>query len=317
VDLVDAASYHQLVLNTEGRSPKTLRLYLIYEKRFLAFLEARGIPPVLEALNPLNARQALLWFQQRRVGTRDGEVAARMFLNVLKTWATFLAREGVWDDSPLQRVRRVKIRRLERKPYSRAEVNALLGACELSRTPARDRLLVHLLLDTGARISEAMGLCLADVDLDGRTIRVLGKGNRERTIPIGVSSVPDGGPLLRALRSYLKVREQLVRRHPGRDNDRLFLTLQGFPLTGDGGTDVVKRLGDVAGIDGAIPHRFRHTFASIYLTQYAGDEQGLRRILGHVSQEVLANYVHIAQQVIADRAGRMAPSQHWLREGSR
>jgi len=314
VDLYDAASYHQLALNAAGKSPNTLKLYLLYEKRFLEYLNARHIAADLDALNPLYARQAVLWFQQRRVGTRGGVSATAMFLNVLKTWASFLEAEGVWADSPLRRVQRVKVRKLERQPYTRAECNALLYSCSASSSPERDRFLVELLLGSGARIGEVTGLRLGDVRWDRRTIRVLGKGNRERTVPIGDPEQSDGGPVWRSWRVYLKVRAAQVDRMRGRAHDQLFLTLAGYPLTAEGGADVIRRLGGSVGVEGALPHRFRHTFCTVYLTRYPGDEIGLRRIVGHLSKAVLADYVHLANAEIALRAGHGSPMSVWLTE---
>lgn len=314
MDLYDAASYHQLALSAAGRSPVTLRVYLLYEKRFIEYLEAKHIPATMDALDALNTRKAVLWFQQRRLGQRGGVVATAQFLNILKTWAAFLEQEGVWENSPLRRVQRMRPGKLERKPYTRTEVNAILHACDESRQPERDRLLVLLLLDSGARISEITGTSIGDVRFETRSVLVNGKGSRERTIPIGVPEQSDGGPVFRALRAWLKVRSGLLARHPERADDQLLLTIAGFPLTGEGGTDVVKRLGDAAGVDGAIPHRFRHTFATVYLTRYPGDEIGLRRIMGHVSKDVLADYIHLAQQALAQRAGRVSPTHNWLKE---
>ena len=314
VDLVDAVSYHQLALQAEGRSPATLRLYLLYQRRFLEYLDARRIPPTLEALNPLNVRQSVLWFQARQLGARQGAVATATFLATLKTWSNFLESEGVWSDSPLRRVRRVKVRQLEREPYTRQEVNAMLQAAQSSRAPERDRLLLLLLLETGARSAEIAGLHIADVSLERRSVRVLGKGNRERTVPVGLASQSDGGPLFRALRAYLAVRERQARRAPERVGEHLLLTAAGYPLTSEGVTNIVKRLGDAAGVAGAIPHRYRHTYATIFLTVYPGDELGLRRILGHVSDQVMRTYVHLSQQALAQRAGRVSPTQHWLRQ---
>jgi integrase/recombinase XerC len=312
VDLIDAASYHQLALNTSGRSINTQRNYLLYEKRFLEYLKARRIPPDLDALNPVNVRQAVLWFQQRGLGKRKGEVATATFLRRMKTWAAFLAREGVWDVSPLGRLREMKVRRVERQPFSQVEVGAMLQACSESRLPERDRLLVELLLRTGVRISEATGLRVHDVDLVRGLARVLGKGNRERSVPIRNSRQPDGGPIPRALRAWLHVREQIAARNPERSGDALFLTLAGYRLTGEGGTDAIKRLGELAGVENAIPHRFRHTFSTNYLTRFPGDELGLRRILGHISKDVMADYVHLSQQTIAERAGMVDPTDDWL-----
>lgn len=312
MDLNDAVTYHQLVLASEGRSIKTSRLYLLYEKRFLEFLQSRGIPPTLDALNALNARQAILWFQQRQVGTRGGVVATGMFLSVMKTWAMFLEREGIWETSPLSRVRPVKVRRFERQPYTLTEVGAMLNACTSSHMPERNRLLILMLLDTGARISEITGLRLEDVSFTTKSIKVLGKGNRERTIPVDDPQQPDGGPTWRAYRSWLKVREVRADRMPARAGDKLFLTAASYPLTGPGATDIVKRLGEVAGVKGAISHRFRHTFASQYLTMHPGDESGLREIMGHLSNEVLRVYTHLSRAAVRQRMGAVSLSSRWL-----
>lgn len=313
MDLKDAATVHQLALQAEGRSLATQRRALTYQRRFLEYLDARQLPPALDQLNALNARQAVLWFQQRKVGARGGVVATAAFLEVLKTWAGFLEREGVFENSPLRRVKRVSVRRLERQPYTPTEVGAMLHACESSRQPERDRLLILLLLDTGARISEITGLHTGDVRTDTRTIRVLGKFNRERTIPFGKPDSPDGGPIFRALRAYLKVRERMVERNPQRAGDRLLLTLAAWPLSPEGGTNVIKRLGAAAGVAGAIPHRFRHTAASHYLTIFPGDEVGLRRLLGHVGPDSMRDYVHLSQTTISQRAGRASLSDSFLR----
>ncbi len=104
-----------------------------------------------------------------------------------------------------------------------------------------------------------------------------------------------------ALRAYVKDRQAMLERYPLRATDRVFLTPQAFALTAEGGTDVIKRLGKIAGVANAIPHRARHTFATHYLTAFPGDEIGLRRIIGHASDEVLRDYVHLAQTTIAGR----------------
>ena len=304
MDLADAASYHQLVLASEGRSPQTMRLYLTYQKRFLEFLAARQIPADLDALNPLNVRQAALWMQKHGQGARGGEVATRTFLDVLRIWANFLEREGVWDVSPLRRVRRMHVRRLERQPFSRTEVQALVPASSQRAFPTRDRLLLLLLLDTGARISEITSLSLDRVSAAERHIRVLGKGNRERTVPFGDGSVADGGPTLRALRASLRERDELLEQHPDRQTDVLLLDRRGFPIGRRAGTEIIRRLGNQAGVPNAIPHRARHTYITTYLTAHPGDESGLRRLVGHLGRETLADYTHLSQLAIAERQQR-------------
>lgn len=319
MDLYDAASYHSLVLNTEGRSQRTQTLYLVYERRFLEFLKVRKIKADLDALNPLNVRQAALWCQGRSSGKRDGRKAVQMFLDVMKIWANFLEREGVWEVSPLRKVKRMAVPEHEVRPYARLEVAGLLAACDMPAPrarpwAARDRALIYLLLDTGIRVGEAATLTLDALQLTERRITVMGKGAKERSIGFGDVRAQDGGPGVRAVRAYLREREDRLAR-VRRDEPRLFLSTQLRPLTVAGLEKIVRRLGAVAGVEGAHPHRFRHTFATWYLGAYPGDEIGLRRVLGHASDRVLRQYVHLSQELVRDRAGRAAPSTQWLRSG--
>jgi site-specific recombinase XerD len=196
------------------------------------------------------------------------------------------------------------IRRLERQPFSRTEVQALVQTSSDGTFPTRDRLLLLLLLDTGARISEITSLTMNCVSLSERHIRVLGKGNRERTVPFGDGSVADGGPTMRALRAYLHVRDELLEQHPDRHTEVLLLDRRGYPIGRRAGTDIIRRLGNRAGVADAIPHRCRHTYITAYLTAHPGDEMGLRRLVGHLSRDVLADYTHLSQLAITERQQR-------------
>ena len=316
MDLYDAASYHSMVAATEGLAPKTLAMYLTYERRFIAFLEEKQLSRDLAALNALNVRQALLWHQKAGQGSRGGQVATKMFLTVMHVWARFLVREGVLTSDPLERVRPVKVAKIERRPYSRQELNALLAACQQAEPgqrpwPARNEAILYLLMDTGMRVGELATLPLANVSTVERrvTVSTAGKGRKERTLPFGDARVQDGGPGLRALRAYLKERAALMERHPGREHGRLLVTFAGFPMTGRGVENLIARLGALEGVDNAIPHRFRHFFATWYLVTYPGDELGLRRLLGHVSRDAMADYVHLSTLILRERAGQAMPSR--------
>lgn len=306
MDLRDAVTLHQLALTAEGRAPATMRLYLLYQKRFLEYLDERHIPDTLEALGPLHVRAATEWFRERGLGQRDGQVAVQTFVNTLKTWANFLEQEGVWENSPLRRVKPVRVPKVLRKPYSETEVLALWGATRTTKTPTRDEALLLLLLDTGMRIGEACTLVLGDLHLDERYILVglKGKGRQERQVPVGDPTKVGGGRTMRALRAWLRDRETMLEHWPQRRTEHVFLTAAGYQLTAGGAADVVKHLGKIAGVSNAIPHRCRHSFCSWYLTAYPGDELGLRRIVGHISNSVTSDYVHFSQATIAARAQR-------------
>jgi site-specific recombinase XerD len=311
VDLRDAVSYHQLVLASEGRSEATQRQYLYFQRVFLRYLEHRAIEPTLDALNAANVRQALLWYQgqadQRR--SRGGQVAAATFVDLMHLFARFLEREEIVDIDPLRSVRRVKVAKRLREPYTQSEIIALWGACRQSHMPNRDEALFLLLLDTGMRIGEACTITLEKLRLEQRQIVIgeHGKGRRERLVPVGISDKRDGGRTVRALRRYLAERPD----NP-RGGQRLFLGRDSYPLEAVGGSHAIQRLGEIAHVANTVAHRLRNTFCTQYLVMYPGDELGLRRIVGHVSKEVLATYVSFAQSVITDRAGHASLAERWL-----
>ena len=144
------------------------------------------------------------------------------------------------------------------------------GACKQSQMPLRDEVLFLLLLDTGMRIGEACTLTLDHIKLDERVIVIgtEGKDRRERLVPIGEQQKRDGGRTVRALRAYLDRRPLSAR-----GGNRLFLGRDGFPLESAGGSDVIARLGKVAGVADVHPHRLRHTLTTFYLaTSWDCDE---------------------------------------------
>jgi integrase len=145
-----------------------------------------------------------------------------------------------------------------------------------------------------------VSLTLDKLKLDERHIVVglNGKGRRERVVPLGDPTKRDGGRVVRALRAYIRARPDNAR------TDHVFVDRLGFPLSPDAGGEVIKRIARIAGVPNAIAHRTRHTFCTWYLTANPGDELGLRRIVGHLSHDVTADYVHFSQSTIADRAGR-------------
>lgn len=321
MDLYDAASYHQLALHAEhgtaAASEQTRKLYLTYQRQFIRYLEMRKIPRALDALNATNVRAFIVWMQEHPNGKRGGQFARHTAGTVLRRWDRFLFREGIRPAPTLEAVRPVRVTQFERVPYTRAEVLAMLQACHVPIArfrpwPMRDQALIYLLLDTGARVSEITSLTLHDVKLKEYVITVHGKGDKIRTIPFGDRLAHDGGASARTFRAYLKERADLLQRYPFRDNDNFLLGRNGIPFSPDAAEERLHKIGQAAGVEDVIPHRFRHTFATVYLTMYPGDTRGLRRLLGHVSNEMLEVYVHLAEATVQQRARTAVPSQTWL-----
>ena len=149
----------------------------------------------------------------------------------------------------------------------------------------RDRALVELLYGAGLRVSEAVGLVKASVDLEGRIVRVFGKGGKERLVPLG-------RPAAEALRRYLAIgRPHLDRRH----RSDLFLNARGGALTRAGAFLILRRLADRAGLEpGRVhPHLLRHSFAT-HLLEGGADLRSVQEMLGHADVGTTERYTHVS-----------------------
>jgi site-specific recombinase XerD len=162
----------------------------------------------------------------------------------------------------------------------------LLGIIDTkSPTGFRDWTIILTLLDTGIRVSELTELKLENVNLAQRCLKIRGKGNKERIVPIGIS-------VQRAIAKYTnKYRPSPT--YPLSGN--LFLKRDGMPLTPNRIESIIKRYASKAGIQGvrSSPHTFRHTFATTYLRN-GGDVFTLQLILGHETLYMVRNYVNLA-----------------------
>jgi len=151
----------------------------------------------------------------------------------------------------------------------------------------RDRALLEVLYGAGLRASEAAGMCLGDLDLDQALLRVIGKGRKERKVPLG-------GHGLRALGTWLQ--RGRPRLETAESTDRVFLSTRGRPLSRDGVYRAVKRLVVLAGIDPSTsPHTLRHTFAT-HLVQNGADLRAVQEMLGHASINTTQVYTTLADE---------------------
>jgi integrase/recombinase XerD len=187
--------------------------------------------------------------------------------------------------APLQLPRRP--RRLPRA-LSPAETERLIEAAA-GTTPRslRDRALVELLYGAGLRVSEAVSLEKGGVDLDARIVRVVGKGGKERLVPLG-------RPAAEAVRRYLALgRAQLDRRY----RPDLFLNARGGPLTRAGAFLVLRRLAEKAGLDPhrVHPHLLRHSFAT-HLLEGGADLRSVQEMLGHADLGTTERYTHVSDR---------------------
>ena len=181
-------------------------------------------------------------------------------------------------------------RRARRLPrvLSPSEVERLIDAAA-GTTPRtlRDRALVELLYGAGLRVGEAVGLDKGGVDLDQRLVRTIGKGGKERVVPVGRQAVE-------ALRRYLgRGRPHLDRRH----RPELFLNAQGGPLTRAGAFLILRKLAAKAGLEPerVHPHLLRHSFAT-HLLEGGADLRSVQEMLGHADLATTELYTHVTDR---------------------
>jgi integrase/recombinase XerD len=180
-----------------------------------------------------------------------------------------------------------RVRKLPRT-LSPGEAERLIEAAS-GTTPRvlRDRALVELLYGAGLRVSEAVSLDKAGVDLDQRLVRTIGKGGKERVVPVGRQAVD-------ALRRYLsRGRPYLDRRH----RPELFLNAQGGALTRAGAFLIVRRLAEKAGLEPerVHPHLLRHSFAT-HLLEGGADLRSVQEMLGHADLSTTELYTHVTDR---------------------
>ncbi|MFG6501732.1 site-specific tyrosine recombinase XerD [Microbacterium sp. P05] len=211
----------------------------------------------------------------------------------------FLVREGIESEDPSGRLRPPKAPRRLPKALTIEQIERLLDAAgpppgeDTAAEPVavRDRALLELLYATGARVSEIVQLDVDDL-AHGEILRVRGKGDKERIIPVGSYARA-------ALEAYLaRVRPELARR--GRSSPRLFLGLRGAPLSRQSAWLVIQQASERAGMEAHVsPHTFRHSFAT-HLLQGGADVRVVQELLGHASVATTQIYTHVSVDALRD-----------------
>lgn len=219
----------------------------------------------------------------RASGLAPATVARR--LAAVRGLHRFLVTEGFATDDPTRLIEPEPRRPPMPKALTVEEVFALLASPDPD-TPAgrRDRALLEFLYATGSRVSEAVGVDLAHVDLAERHALVTGKGARQRLVPLG-------GAAVRAIEAWLPDRLQLAR---GRD-DALFLNLKGRRLTRQGVYRIVRIHAHRAGVGEVSPHVLRHSTAT-HMLEGGADLRTVQEILGHASLSTTQVYTKVSPQ---------------------
>src|SRR4051812_28757293 len=268
-----------LALLAARRAPKTVDAY---RRDLRALADWLGGPPAEGRTDRLERWLAEL----RAAGLAPATIARRVA--AVRSFFRHLILLGVRTDSPAAALELPRRRRKLPRTLSPAEAQRLIEAAAGS-TPRmmRDRALVELLYGAGLRVREAVGLDRTGVDLEQRLVRCIGKGNKERIVPVGRHAVE-------ALRRYLaNGRPYLDKRH----RPELFLNAQGGGLTRAGAFLILRRLASRAGLEPerVHPHLLRHSFAT-HLLEGGADLRSVQEMLGHADLGTTELYTHVSDR---------------------
>ena len=268
-----------LALSTARLAPRTVEAYRRDLAAFCAWLEATPDDATVDQITEYVASMRAEGLAATTIGRR---VAA------LRGFYRHQVLLGTRGDNPAAELELPKRRRTLPRTLSPGEAERLIEAAN-GTTPRslRDRALVELLYGAGLRVSEAVGLERHGVDLEQRLVRCIGKGSKERVVPVGREAVE-------ALRRYIaRGRPYLDKRH----RPELFLNAQGGALTRAGAFFILRKLAETAGLEpGRVhPHLLRHSFAT-HLLEGGADLRSVQEMLGHADLATTELYTHVSDR---------------------
>ncbi len=217
--------------------------------------------------------------------------ALRMFFRYLK-------KVGVIEKSPVDKMELPKFEKPLPKFFTEEEINLLLKIPEADTTLGiRNRAIFELIYSSGLRIGEVCSILLRDLDIKKCLIKVTGKGNKERIIPVG-------RPAILTIETYLKVRPNL---DPERKDEHLFLTYTGKPFYNRQLNIILQRfIRLIATQKGYSPHTIRHSFAT-HLLKNGADLRAIQTMLGHASLSTTETYTHVTLEDVKEAYQKAHP----------
>jgi site-specific recombinase XerD len=288
-----------LVCRTEGKSPKTLRGYREKLGRFCRWLNGSLGDFTLQAVRAyVGELQGARKYEGHPYSPVQDSGLSSLTIKghvvVLKGFATWLCEEEYTGENVLGRLKPPKAARKVMATLSESEVSKILSSIERGTLIGhRNEAIVLLLLDTGLRCAELVGLRTDDLFLGDQCLKVMGKGQKERIVPFGDRTA-------RALLRYLNLKPQVDR------CDKVFLNRDGGPLTENAVKMLFERLATKASIPRLHIHLLRHTMATNYLVSGENPIK-LQRILGHETLEMTRRYVDMVAVQLAVTESSQSP----------
>lgn len=282
--LEDYRSY----LNLErGLAHNSVENYIRDVRKLKYFLESQNIneSPLLVG------RETVQQFNYEAARTLSARSRARV-LSGLNSFFTYLVFEDYRKDNPMELIETPKIGRSLPDTLSTDEIDSIIGAIDLSKPEGeRNRAMLETLYGCGLRVSELTGLRISDLYFDEQFIKVTGKGDKQRFVPISPVNIK----YIDSYRNHVRVHQKLQKGF----GDILFLNRRGRALSRAMIFTIVRELTALAGIRKVVsPHTFRHSFAT-HLLQNGADLRAIQQMLGHESITTTEVYMHVDRTQLA------------------
>jgi integrase/recombinase XerD len=269
----------------DGLSTNTLESYRRDLTQFAIWLAQTYARDLYEA----SSADLQAWMAYLHLKRKTSARSASRALSALRRFYALALRENHINQDPTALIKAPKLPRLPPKSMSEADVDRLLKAPDLAvPIGVRDRAMLELLYACGLRVSELIGLRCLQVDMQSGVVKVMGKGSRERLVPLGEEAVY-------WVHEYLKkgARDALLK---GYQTEALFVTTRGEGMTRQAFWSLIRRYAVQVGIQGALsPHTLRHAFAT-HLLNHGADLRVVQLLLGHADITTTQIYTHVARE---------------------
>jgi len=299
--------YYEICNEAEAKSYKTITWYSANLRHFSRYLKSRHLPHSIEVIDAKLLREYVLHLLKRNrfenhpstpVKTEPLSAATvHGHVRTLRAFFGWLVREELVQNNPTIGLKLPRLAKKVVSILSDEEIRCILRTFNPTNScDCRNQTIFMLIIDTGLRIGELTSLKMENVHLNEGFLKVMGKGKKERIVPIGSNA-------RKALQRYL-FRYRPNPAHGGIDN--VFLSNDGRPLTNNSIKLMFARLAKRSGVQRLHAHLCRLTFATIFLTN-GGDIFTLQQILGHSTLEMVRHYVNLASNQVAIQHQRSSP----------
>jgi len=302
-----AIKLYELNNEVEGKSPRTIEWYNYILNQFSSYIRENQKCSDISAFNRDIVREYILYLRNKPkfynhpyipcTGKQISPRTVQCHVRALKAFSTWLYLEGHNRDNMLQNLKLPKAPSKIIEPLTPEEIKGILSCLQgNSFIKTRNHAILVTLLDTGLRVSEAANMGLNNVNMVDGYVKVMGKGSKERLVPLGKYAQM-------ILLNYInKVRSRLN----NTEDDGVFLSTNGRPISSNTIKLSLSRLARTSGVTRLHAHLCRHTFAINYLLN-GGDIFSLKEILGHTSLDMVNHYLHFTGAQITAMHHKYSP----------